>query len=87
MVKAYLRYTLEASLGVIASPSCNATLDPTGNYALAGTLDSVTVWNVRTGEQEVRFQESQPGAGFPTVHFPEVSRVIAPSDNKTVVSG
>mmetsp|Transcript_14382 Transcript_14382/g.42988 ORF Transcript_14382/g.42988 Transcript_14382/m.42988 type:complete len:940 (-) Transcript_14382:73-2892(-) len=49
MVKAYLRYSHERSVGVITSRECNVVADKSGRYALAGSGDSVSVWNIRQG--------------------------------------
>lgn len=48
--KDYFRYELARTLGVICSPLCNTIYDKTGTYALAGALETVNIWNIRTGE-------------------------------------
>ncbi|KAL4458578.1 hypothetical protein ABPG75_013443 [Micractinium tetrahymenae] len=47
MVKAYLRYELTGSWGVIASATCNICYDRSGKHLLAGALENVAVWNVK----------------------------------------
>lgn len=52
MVKAYLRYVLKETFGVIASPHCNAVfVDPQCRLAAAGCLENVTVWNLKQSLQ------------------------------------
>jgi len=50
MVKAYLRYEGEKSIGVIASRDCNVEFDHAGKV-LTSTIDAVSGWNLRSGEQ------------------------------------
>jgi len=47
MVKAYLRYSGNASIGVINSRECNVALNHAGNLALTGCVQAVSVWNLR----------------------------------------
>mmetsp|Transcript_82931 Transcript_82931/g.173632 ORF Transcript_82931/g.173632 Transcript_82931/m.173632 type:complete len:952 (-) Transcript_82931:243-3098(-) len=49
MVKAYLRYDKDHSIGVILSRECNIELDRLGKCALTGAVDQVNVWNLRQG--------------------------------------
>ncbi len=52
MVKAYLRYVLKETFGVIASPACNAIfLDPQCRVAAAGCLENITFWNMKQAVQ------------------------------------
>jgi hypothetical protein len=57
MVKAYLRYVLKETFGVIASPQCNAVfVDPQCRLAAAGCLENLSVWNLKQSLQ-VRFPD------------------------------
>lgn len=47
MVKAYLRYELQSSWGVIASSNCNVCYDRSGRHLLAASLENVSLWNVK----------------------------------------
>lgn len=47
MVKAYLRYELAGSWGVIASPASNTVFDRSGRHLLTGALENVAVWNLK----------------------------------------
>ena len=47
MVKAYLRYELAGSWGVIASANCNVCYDRKGRHLLTASLENVSVWNVK----------------------------------------
>ncbi|KAL4429403.1 hypothetical protein ABPG77_005177 [Micractinium sp. CCAP 211/92] len=47
MVKAYLRYELTGSWGMIASATSNICYDRSCKHLLAGALENVAVWNVK----------------------------------------
>ena len=47
MVKAYLRYELAGSWGVISSPASNCVFDRSGRHLLTGALENVAVWNLK----------------------------------------
>ena len=47
MVKTYLRYSHDASWGVVVSGSGHVAADPTGRLAIAPALESVIVWNIK----------------------------------------
>jgi hypothetical protein len=52
MVKAYLRYVLKQTFGVIASPACNAIfVDTQCRVAAAGALENISVWNMKQAIQ------------------------------------
>jgi hypothetical protein len=66
MMKSYLRYEPAKMFGVIASPQCNATYDwrlvefvvlfvnnqlCSGNMAISGSLQTLSVWNMRQAHQ------------------------------------
>lgn len=46
-MKSYLRYEPKKSYGVIASPQCNVTYDCSGNLAISGALQEISLWNLR----------------------------------------
>ena len=48
MVKAYLRYDLANTFGVVASNS-NVVYDHTGKLAITASLENVCLWNVKQG--------------------------------------
>lgn len=47
MVKAYLRYELTSTWGVIASPGCNVCYDRSGRHLLTAALENVCVWKIK----------------------------------------
>ena len=50
MVKAYLRYELTDTFGVVASNS-NIAYDTTGKQVFTASLESLAIWNVKQGSQ------------------------------------
>jgi U3 small nucleolar RNA-associated protein 12 len=48
MVKAYLRYELTSSWGVICSNS-NVVYDRSGKYLITSSLENVSLWNPKQG--------------------------------------
>ena len=48
MVKAYLRYELASSFGVVASNS-NVVHDHSGKLIVAASLENIAIWNVKQG--------------------------------------
>ncbi|KAK9811924.1 hypothetical protein WJX72_012560 [[Myrmecia] bisecta] len=48
MVKAYLRYELAATFGLVTSNS-NAIYDSTGRQILSAALEDIAVWNIKQG--------------------------------------
>ena len=50
-MKSYLRYEPKKSYGVIASPQCNVTYDCSGNLAISGALQEISLWNLRQANQ------------------------------------
>ena len=48
MVKAYLRYELSATFGVVAS-NCNIVYDTSGKLIISASLENLSVWNVKQG--------------------------------------
>lgn len=49
MVKAYLRYVADRSVGIINSRECNTVVDRSGKLALTGAVEAINVWNLRQG--------------------------------------
>ncbi len=52
MVKAYLRYELAGSFGVVNS-DCNVVAN--GNYIVSAALENIIIWNARLGTQVLRW--------------------------------
>ena len=48
-VKSYLRYEPRALCGVICSPASNACWDSARNLAAVASLETVSIWNTKTG--------------------------------------
>lgn len=48
MVKAYLKYQLRSSLGLVSST--NADFDISGRFAVTGCLEQLMTWNVKRGD-------------------------------------
>lgn len=46
MVKAYLRYELSSSFGVVSSEA-NIAFDASGKNVFASALENITLWNLR----------------------------------------
>lgn len=53
MVKAYLRYDLANTFGVVASNS-NVVYDHTGKLIITACLENVCLWNVKQGTLVLR---------------------------------
>jgi U3 small nucleolar RNA-associated protein 12 len=49
VAKTYLRYRHAATCGIVASPQSNILSWHNGQYAIAGALENVIVWDVRKG--------------------------------------
>lgn len=47
-MKAYLRYELTSSWGVVCSNS-NVVYDRSGRYLITSSLENVSLWNVKQG--------------------------------------
>lgn len=60
MVKAYLRYELSSSWGVICSNS-NVTYDRSGKLLITSSLENVSIWNPKQG---VLVRVSASGVGM-----------------------
>ena len=60
MVKAYLRYELAGTFGVVNSDA-NVVCD--GNYIVSAALENVVIWNAKLGTQVGdRFEGGEPGS-------------------------
>lgn len=79
MVKAYLRYSEEASWGVVVSGSGHVAVDTTGRLAISPALESVIVWNIKQGSQVKRLQ--------PADSTSEVTALELASDGDTLAVG
>lgn len=51
MVKAYLRYELAGTFGVVNS---DANVVCNGNYIVSAALENIVIWNARLGTQVLR---------------------------------
>lgn len=60
----YYRFEQERLLGLISTPNCNVVYDRTEKLAVSGGLESVFMWNTRTGSLV-----PARGAGF-LIFFP-----------------
>lgn len=49
MQHSYQRYVLDSTLGVISSPNANVVFSHDGTLAISGTLEVVSVWNLKLG--------------------------------------
>lgn len=49
MQHSYQRYTLDSTLGLIASPNANVAFSHDGTMAVSGALEEVAVWNIKLG--------------------------------------
>ena len=49
MVKSYLRYRLQKTFGVIFSADSEVLFDWSGRFAITGSLENITIWNLRQG--------------------------------------
>ena len=71
MVKAYLRYDLASTFGVVASNS-NVVYDHTGKLMITASLENIAIWNVKQGTLVCiiarRGSNSQSIRSFSTVH-------------------
>ena len=61
MVKAYLRYELSNTFGVINS-NANVVYDYSGKLVVSAALENINVWNVRQGVL-VRFMSTEHARG------------------------
>lgn len=84
-MKSYVRYEPTKSFGVIASVQCNVTYDWSGNIALTGAGDSVSVWNVRQGTQiSSLINENR---SYPYTLAGEVNYIAYSPDRTTIAAG
>lgn len=84
-MKSYRRYEPGKALGVISSVQCNVVYDWSGNMAISGSGDSVSVWNVRQGSLVSTLQNDNPG--YPYTTTGEVSYVARSPDKVAVAAG
>lgn len=83
MVKAYLRYELAGSWGVINSPGCNVCYDRSGRHLLTASLENVSVWNIK---QAVVAKTLTPPISQSGKAAGEVTQIAAsPSANQVAV--
>ena len=85
MMKSYLRYEPDRSVGVITSVHSNVAYDWSGNLLLTGSGESVAVWNVRQGTQISSLtNETQ---GYPYSLPGEVNYIAYSPDKTTIAAG
>eukprot|EP00232_Nephroselmis_pyriformis_P013829 CAMPEP_0182897814 /NCGR_PEP_ID=MMETSP0034_2-20130328/27120_1 /TAXON_ID=156128 /ORGANISM="Nephroselmis pyriformis, Strain CCMP717" /LENGTH=118 /DNA_ID=CAMNT_0025031753 /DNA_START=62 /DNA_END=415 /DNA_ORIENTATION=+ len=81
MVKAYLRYEQASAFGVISSPQGNLVYDESGKLVITGSLENVSVWNLRQGAS-VQTLVQQTSADYKA----EVTQIVrAPSGPQVAV--
>lgn len=80
MVKTYLRYSLESSVGIVSS--CNSIFtDSSCKFVASGSLQSISVWNVKQAER-IKFMPEEEKTGDKNV------TVLARSpDGKHIAAG
>lgn len=59
MVRIYLRYKQKEVFGVIASYPSNVVYDSTRKLAITGSLEYVSIWNVKKGTQVRRYIDTK----------------------------
>lgn len=92
MVKTYLRYRQERSLGVVASPGANIAVNTPGTLAYAPALEDVVVWNIKQGLQVQRYtyanQQGRAHGEDEGAERPVVSRLaLSAEDNQYLAGG
>eukprot|EP01041_Mallomonas_annulata_P006461 gene6461-13054_t len=84
-MKSYLRYEPGKLFGVIASPQCNVIYDWSGNLAISGTLQDISVWNLRQGIQISSLKYDL--VNYPYASFGEISVLSRCADKSTLSAG
>ena len=82
-MRTYLRYEQEGAWGVITSQG-DIAVDHTGKLAVAPALESVAVWNLRTGALAQHLRPGQVSAGVPPA---EVTALTLGADGDTLAVG
>lgn len=85
MMKSYFRYEPGEACGVITAPQCNITYDFSGNLAITGSLQNISVWNIRQASQIANLKSEQPN--YPYSLPGEVVILCISSDKKSVSAG
>ena len=49
MQHSYQRYILDSTMGLITSPNSNVVYSHDHSMAISGTLEEVSVWNIKLG--------------------------------------
>ena len=76
----YLRYQLDATLGVVISGNGHVSVDASGRRAIVPALEAVAVWHVKTGALEQRLVPH-------TAHAAEVTALTLGADDQTLAVG
>ena len=81
MVKAYLRYKLDQTLGVVSTTGEGSVLavDNTSNLVFTAALESVQVWNLKLGETVAILREGND--------FPQVTILAKSKDGQKLAVG
>lgn len=58
-MKSYFRFSPVDTYGIICSPSSNVIFDSTGKLAISGSLDRVSLWNLRQSNEVAKFNNEQ----------------------------
>jgi hypothetical protein len=54
MAQEYFRFEQDRVLGLISSSNCNTVYASKGRYAVTGALETVYIWNIRTGQMVIQ---------------------------------
>ena len=80
-MKTYLRYAEECCWGVVVSSGGNIAVDASGRVAITPSLETVAVWNVKTGELTQQLKPAENTASA------EVSALELGADTETLAVG
>lgn len=85
MMKSYLRYEPDKTIGIISSPNCNIACSHDGNLIFTGGIEDALLWNLRTGNQVLTLSPESPNYPY---NLPGETRYIKVSpDGSSVAVG
>ena len=84
-MKSYLRYEPKKVFGVIASPQCNVVYDCSGNLAITGTLQEISLWNLRQASCIGGMKVAEPN--YPYSLSGDVTLLLCGTDKSSVAAG
>ncbi len=87
MMKSYLRYEPRKTFGIVASPNSNAIFDFSGNMAITGGTQDVSVWNLRQAQKISTFVDKGMYNNYPFGELGEVTVLARSPDKCTVAVG